>query len=148
MLKHHGNANVLGMMKFTGSNFFICTLRLTMVSSFARFTPYKRGKIGGKAEAGAALDKICKEALKKDGQRAGIRAIPKVIKHARDDSKWEGEDSAAGGRPPALDKKAVCMHSKFVRHGYGLLKWCRREGQWGAEAGQGCKGEAATQPGQ
>ena len=86
MLKHHGNANVLCMMKSAGSNFYNCTLRLTMVSSLARFTPYKRGKIVGKAEEGAALDKICKEVLKKDGRRASIRAISKVIKHARDDS--------------------------------------------------------------
>ena len=55
------------------------------------------------------FDKIRKEALKKDGRRASIRAIPKVIQRARGDPEWEGEDSSAGGRPPGLDRKEVAM---------------------------------------
>ena len=78
-----------------------------MVKSFARFTPYRRGRIAGKAEEGASLGKIRKEVLKKDGRRASLRAISKVLKHAREDPEWEGEDSAAGGRPPALDDREV-----------------------------------------
>ena len=53
-----------------------------MVKSFARFTPYRRGRIAGKAEEGASLGKIRKEVLKKDGRRASLRAISKVLKRA------------------------------------------------------------------
>ena len=92
------------------------TLQLTMVSSFARFTPFKRGKIVGQVEEGGGLDKIRKEVLKKDGRRASIRAISNVLQRARGDPGWEGEDSAAGGHPPALDKKEVSVCPRFVRH--------------------------------
>ena len=49
-----------------------------IVKSTARFTPFARGKIVGKAEEGASKNKIRKSVLKKDGRRASVRAIDGV----------------------------------------------------------------------
>ena len=42
--------------------------------TYARFTPFARGKIVGKAEEKVPLRKIQKPVFKKDGTRASIRA--------------------------------------------------------------------------
>ena len=66
-----------------------------MVKSFARFSPFSRGRIIGKAEEGASRKKIRKEVRKKDGKQASFRAIDGVLQHHRSDPEWQGEDSAA-----------------------------------------------------
>ena len=68
-----------------------------VISSFARFSPFARGKIVGQAEAGASRAKIHKTVRKKDGRKANLRAIDAVLARARSDPDWEGEDSCAGG---------------------------------------------------
>lgn len=50
-----------------------------MVKSFARFSPFSRGRIIGKAEEGARRKKIRKEVRKKDGKQASFRAIDGVV---------------------------------------------------------------------
>ena len=93
-----------------------------MVKSVARFTPFARGRIVGKAEEGASRQRIRKEVLKKDGRRATLQAIGGVLKHARADSAWQGRDSAAGGRPQELDDGEVRKLMKVVHEEVGLAK--------------------------
>ena len=62
---------------------------MVKVKSTARFTPFARGRIVGKAEEGARRNNIRKEALKKDGTRANIRAIDSVLQRARSDPDWQ-----------------------------------------------------------
>ena len=50
-----------------------------MVKTSARFSPFARGRIAGKAEEGAGREKIRREVLKKDGTRASLRAIQGVL---------------------------------------------------------------------
>jgi hypothetical protein len=76
-------------------------------TSFARFTPFSRGKIVGKAEEGASTKAIRKTVLKKDGRLASLRAIDAVVAKAKSDPSWQGEDSSAGGRPPAFTPSQV-----------------------------------------
>ena len=54
-----------------------------MVKSRARFTASVRGRIIGKAEKGASRANIRKHVLKRDGKRAGLRAIAHILEHAR-----------------------------------------------------------------
>ena len=54
-----------------------------MGKSTARFTPFARGRIVGKAEEGASRSKIRKEVRKKDGSRAALQAIDRVLNHAQ-----------------------------------------------------------------
>ena len=78
-----------------------------MGKSTARFSAFSRGRIIGKAEEGASRVKIRKEVLKKDGKKAGLSAIDKILAHRRSDPDWEGEDSSAGGRPQEFDAKEI-----------------------------------------
>ena len=90
----------------------------TMAKSTARFTPFARGRIVGKAEEGASRRKICSEVFKKDGKRATLRAVGGVLNHAKADPKWQGENSSAGGRP------RMCFYMWCISH-------TRRLGQGG-----------------
>ena len=76
-----------------------------MGKPMARFTPFTRSRIVGKAEEGASRSKIRKEVRKKDGKMATPQSIHDVLEHARTDPAWQGRDSAAGGRPQELDSK-------------------------------------------
>ena len=64
-------------------------------ASAARFNRFSRGRIVGKAEAGAPRDHIRRRVLKKDGAPASLRAIDAVLAKARADPEWEGLDSGA-----------------------------------------------------
>ena len=78
-----------------------------MGKSTARFTPFARGRIVGKAEEGAARSKIRKEVRKKDGKMATHQSIAVVLERAKTDPAWQGKDSKAGGRPQELDSKEI-----------------------------------------
>ena len=91
-------------------------------STPARFTPFARGRILGKADEGASRGKIRKEVLRKDGKKASLRCLDKVLAHARADPYWQGEDSAAGGRPPELDAKEVQELKRLIHAEVGLAK--------------------------
>ena len=93
-----------------------------MVKSRARFTAFARGRIVGKAEEGASRSNIRKQVLKKDGKRAGLRAIAHVLQHARTDPDWQGDDSAAGGRPQELAAKELRILKKLIHNEVGLAK--------------------------
>jgi hypothetical protein len=85
-----------------------------MVKSFARFSPFSRGRIIGKAEEGASRKKIRKEVRKKDGKQASFRAIDGVLQHHRSDPEWQGEDSAAGGRPQEFSGEETSKMKDFI----------------------------------
>lgn len=91
-------------------------------TSFARFTPFSRGKIVGKAKEGASTKAIRKTVLKKDGRLASLRAIDAVVAKANSDPSWQGEDSSAGGRPPAFTPSQVCELKKLIDDEVGLAK--------------------------
>ena len=91
-------------------------------SSSARFSPFSRGRIVGKAEEGASRKKIQKHVLKKDGTRGSLRAIDKVLAHARNDPDWEGEDSSAGGRPANLNAEEQQQLRDLIDAEVGLAK--------------------------
>jgi transposase len=91
-------------------------------TSFARFTPFSRGKIVGKAEEGVSTKAIRKTVLKKDGRLASLRAIDAVVAKAKADPTWQGEDSSAGGRPPAFSPSQVCELKKLIDDEVGLAK--------------------------
>ena len=74
-----------------------CASLSNMAKSFARFTPFQRGRIVGQAEAGASRSNIRRTCRKKDGQSANMRAIDAIIARRRD-SDYQGEDSSAGCR--------------------------------------------------
>ena len=69
---------------FAGLSF----LKPFMGKSFARFTPFARGSIVGKAEEGADRRKIRKDVRKKDGKMASIKFVDKVLADARADPHW------------------------------------------------------------
>ena len=90
--------------------------------SSARFTSFSRGKIFGKAEEGASAKSIRETVLKKNGRRASLRAIDAVVAKAKSDPSWQGEDSSAGGRPPAFTPSQVCELKKLIDGEVGLAK--------------------------
>jgi len=49
----------------------------------ARFTAFARGRIIEKAEGGASSANIRKHVLKRNGKRAGLRAIAHILEHTR-----------------------------------------------------------------
>jgi len=93
-----------------------------MVKSFARFSPFARGRIVGKAEEGATRNQIRKQVLKKDGKRGTVAAIDQVLAHAREDSDWVGEDSSAGGRPREVSVKEMKQIKKLIHDKVGIAK--------------------------
>ena len=115
--------SVLFQLSFNGSGeSALFVLSVVMAKSVARFTPFARGRIVGKAEEGASRRRIRKEVLKKDGQRATLQSIGGVLSHARADPAWQGRDSAAGGRPQELDDAEVRKLKKLVHDEVGLAK--------------------------
>lgn len=54
------------------------------------------------AEAGAPRKSIRDTVRKKDGKKASLRCIQKILAHAQEDVAWQGENSRAGGRPQEL----------------------------------------------
>ena len=98
--------------------------------SFARFTPFTRGKIVGKAEEGVSAKRIRTSVLKQDGQPGSLRAINGVIGKARKDPGWQGENSAAGGRPPALSAADTNRLMQLIHDEVGIAKvtirYCRK----------------------
>ena len=88
----------------------------------ARFNAFTRGKIVGKAEDGAPRERIRATVFKKDGAKASLKAIDKVLEHARADPEWQGEDSKAGGRPPKLTAPELRQLKRFIHAEVGLAK--------------------------
>ena len=88
-------------------------------SSFARFSPFARGKIVGKAGEGASARKIRKSVLKQDGRGLSVRAVDAVIAKARADPTWQGENSSAGGRPAKLSVAEVARLKKLIHDEVG-----------------------------
>ena len=93
-----------------------------MVTSFARFSPFARGRIVGMAEAGAPRKSIRDTVRKKDGKKTNLRAIDGVLAHARKDSAWNGGDSRGGGRPQELAASEVLKLRKLMQDEVGLAK--------------------------
>ena len=93
-----------------------------MGKSTARFSTFARGRIVGKFEEGAELKKIRKTVPKKDGKRGSLRAIKAVLRRAREDPNWQGEDSSAGGRPQELDGGELRKLRKLIHDEVGLAK--------------------------
>ena len=87
-----------------------------------RFTPFSRGKSVGKAEEGAPRNRIRTQVLKKDGTKSSLRSIDKVLAHARNDPEWQGSDSKAGGRPPALTPVEIRELKDFFHAEVGMAK--------------------------
>ncbi|MCP4467554.1 MAG: hypothetical protein GY813_12490 [Halieaceae bacterium] len=73
-----------------------------MGKSTARLDAFTRGQIHGLRQAGKTRPDIQKLVKKKDGKRTTLRSIDRTLRKTREDPKWHGEDSRAGGRPPAL----------------------------------------------
>ena len=93
-----------------------------MVKSMARFTPFARGRIVGMAQGGAPRMSIRDTVRKKDGKKAGLRAIDEILAHARNDVAWDGGDSRGGGRPQELDASEVLKLKKLMQDEVGLAK--------------------------
>jgi len=100
-----------------------------MVKSYARFTPFLRGRIIGQAEAGEARKNIRKSIRKKDGKCAGMRAIDALIARGRDKN-YNGEDSKAGGRPRELTEQEEALLKKLIIDEVGLarvtIQYCKK----------------------
>ena len=100
-----------------------------MTKSFARFSTFQRGRIVGQAEAGVSRSKIRKTCRKKDGKCGGMRAIDAIIAHGKD-PEYEGEDSAAGGRPRELTKPEEARLKKLIIDEVGLarvtIQYCKK----------------------
>ena len=105
-----------------------------MVKSFARFTPFWRGRIIRQAEAGKLRKNIRKNIRKKDGSCAGMRAIDALIAHGKD-KKYDGEDIKARGRPRELMEQEeaslkkliideVCLARVTIQYCQQRLKFC------------------------
>ena len=92
-----------------------------MVKSFARFTPFWRGRIIRQAEAGEPRKNIRKNIRKKDGSCAGMRAIDALIAHGTD-KKYVGEDSKAGGRLRELTEQEEASLKKLIIDEVGLAR--------------------------
>ena len=99
-------------------------------TSYARLTPFARGKVVGMSLAGARHSKIRNTVRKTDGNRAGHRAIKAIVAHARDDPNYEGENSSAGGRPQELSPEEVCQLKQLVQEEVGIAvvtaKYCQK----------------------
>ena len=100
-----------------------------MVKSFARFTPFWRGRIIRQAEAGEPRKNIRKNIRKKDGSCAGMRAIDALIAHGKD-KKYDGEDSKARGRPRELTEQEEASLKKLIIDEVGLarvtIQYCQK----------------------
>ncbi len=80
------------------------------MGKYARLTPFARGQMVGLDKAGVPVPRIRKLVLKKDGKRPSERSVFGVLAKAAAEPDWDGKDSSAGGRPPALSeatKKAL-----------------------------------------
>ena len=100
-----------------------------MVKSFARFTPFWRGRIIRQAEAGEPRKNIRKNIRKKDGSCAGMRAIDALIAHGKD-KKYDGEDSKVRGRPRELTEQEEASLKKLIIDEVGLarvtIQYCQK----------------------
>ena len=96
--------------------------RMPPKTSFARLTPFSRGRTIGKAEEGASTKAIRKTVFKKDRRLASLRAIDAVVAEAKAGPSWQREGSSAGGRPPALTSSQVCELKKLIDDEVGLAK--------------------------
>ena len=100
-----------------------------MVKSFARVTPFWRGRIIRQAEAGELRKNIRKNIRKKDGSCAGMRAIDALIAHGKD-KKYDGEDSKARGRPRELTEQEEASLKKLIIDEVGLarvtIQYCQK----------------------
>ena len=98
--------------------------------SFARFTPFARGKIVGKAEEGVPSARIRMSVLKKDGTLGSQRAIQHVVAKDKADPEWEGVDSSAGGRPRELCEAEVQALKQLIHKEVGVARvtipYCRK----------------------
>ena len=98
-----------------------------MVKSFARFTPFWRGRII--RQAGEPRKNIRKNIRKKDGSCAGMRAIDALIAHGKD-KKYDGEDSKARGRPRELTEQEEASLKKLIIDEVGLarvaIQYCQK----------------------
>ena len=72
------------------------------MTSTARLDAFTRGQIQGLRQAGKSRPEIQELVKKKDGKKTTLRSIDRTLRKTRKDPKWRGEDSRAGGRPPAL----------------------------------------------
>lgn len=101
-----------------------------MAKSFARFSCFARGRIVGKAEEGASRSKIRRTVRKRDGTCGSERAIKGILAKARANPKWEGEDSAAGGRPQELTESEQAALKKLMDEEVGVARvtiaYCRK----------------------
>ena len=99
-------------------------------SSFARFTPFVRGKIVGKAEVGVPQEQIRTSVRKKGGYATSTRAIQHVVAKAKSDPSWQGEDSSAGGRAQSLLPPEVQALKQLIHDEVGVARvtipYCRK----------------------
>ena len=93
-----------------------------MAKSFARLSPFARGKIVGKASEGAPAGRIRKQVRKKDGKMCSARAIRSLVKKAREDPSYDGIDSSAGGRPQEFSSDEKRKLKKLIQDEVGLAK--------------------------
>ena len=73
--------------------------------STAHLDAFARGQIHALRAAGWERPSIARSVTKRDGSHLSLRAIDGVLQKKRLQPGWRGEDSSAGGRPPALTKK-------------------------------------------
>ena len=101
----------------------LASLRIPhMGKSYDRFSVFGRGKIVGKAEARVPVKEIRKTVRKRDGTRGSERAIKGIIAKARANPDWEGEDSAAGGRPQELTAVEQRKLMRFMDDEVGVAR--------------------------
>ena len=93
-----------------------------MAKSFARLSPFARGKIVGKASEGAPAGRIRKQVRKKDGKMCSARAIRSLVKKAREDPSYDGIDSSAGGWPQEFSSDEKRKLKKLIQDEVGLAK--------------------------
>jgi len=78
------------------------SLALSFAMSWARLDAFARGQICALRNEGLERHEICDRVLKKDLTHPSLRAVDAVLEKKRSSPGWRGEDSRAGGRPPAL----------------------------------------------
>ena len=96
----------------------------------ARLDVFARGTVCGMRAAGATREEIAATVVKKDGSRPSLRAVDAVLAKKRAQPQWQGEGSAAGGRPPALSRSESAQLFDLVFRERGKAKvtvpYCRR----------------------
>ena len=80
----------------------------------ARLDAFARGEIVGLRKAGTPRGEIRKLVKKKDGKRPSLRTVDNVLLKKKAKPSWRGDDSSAGGRPPALSPAELKALTKLV----------------------------------